>query len=108
MRTHIPTTDLKELFRNKYHTSEVIRSQIAEIKEKASSNVIKEPLKSCVVKFYGKVIDCSFEKTLKIVTKRLFLKGKLDNFRTIREDSLVEANITATLTEDESRSSIIR
>lgn len=102
MRTHIPTTDLKELFRNKYHTSEVIRSQIAEIKEKASSNVIKEPLKSFVVKFYGKVIDCSFEKTLKIVTKRLFLKGKLDNFRTIREDSLVEANITATLTEVES------
>lgn len=77
MRTHIPTTDLKELFRNKYHASEVIRSQIAEIKEIVSSNVIKEPLKSFVVKFYGYVIDCSFEKTLRSLLNVFFLRGNL-------------------------------
>jgi hypothetical protein len=77
MRTHIPTTDLKELFRNKYHTSEVIRSQIAEIKEIVSSNVINEPRKSFVVKFYGHVIDCSFEKKLRSLLNVFFLRGNL-------------------------------
>ncbi len=91
-----------ELLKKKYHTSEVVRAQIAEIKEKTRENVAKEPLKSFTVKFRGHVIDSSFEKTLRIVSTRLFSKGKIDALHTFKELSFVEANITATQTEVES------
>ncbi|MDN3511048.1 MAG: hypothetical protein NG784_07065 [Candidatus Jettenia sp.] len=93
---------LYELLKKKYHTSEIIRSQIAKIKERITEKVIREPVKSFTVKFKGRVIDSSFEKTLRIVSKRLFGKGKIDNLYTLREHDLVEANMTATVSEVES------
>lgn len=90
-----------ELLKKKYHTSEIIRAQIAEIKKDIEEKAGKEPLKPFTVKFKGRVIDCSFEKTLKIVSKRLFSKGRIDNLSTSREIGIVESNITATLTEVE-------
>src|SRR3990167_1087710 len=93
---------LYELLKKKYHTSEVVRAQIAGIKEKIREGVVKESLKSYTVKFRGRVIDNSFEKTLRIISKRLFNKGKIDNLHTFKEQGLVEANMTATLTEVES------
>jgi len=104
MRTQISTTKnyLYELLKKKYHTSEVVRAQIVEIKEKTRAKVVKEPLKSFVVRFKGQVIDNSFEKTLKIISKRLFIKGEIDSIVTFKEQALVEANMTATLTEVES------
>lgn len=103
MRTRISTSEnyFYELLKNKYHTSEVVRAQIADIKEKTKGAATRESLKSFNVKFGGQVIDCSFEKTIKIISKRLFNKGKLDSFHTFKEYGLVEANITATLTEVE-------
>src|SRR3989337_1356438 len=92
---------LYELLKKKYHTSEVVRAQIAGIKEKIREGVVKESLKSYTVRFRGQVIDSSFEKTLKIISKRLFNKGKVDSFHTFKEYGLVEANITATLIEVE-------
>ena len=53
---------LYELLKKKYHTSEVVRAQIAGIKEKIREGVVKENLKSFMVKFRGRVIDSSFEK----------------------------------------------
>ena len=93
---------LHELLKKKYHTSEVVRVQIAEIKDKTRDDVVKESLKSFTVKFRGRAIDSSFEKTLRIISKRLFNKGKIDNLHTFKERGFVEANITATLTEVES------
>ena len=93
---------LYELLKKKYHTSEVVRAQIAGIKEKTREDVVKESLKSYTVKFRGRVIDSSFEKTLRIISKRLFNKGKIDNLHTFKEQGFVEANMTATLTEVES------
>ncbi len=90
-----------ELLKKKYHTSEVVRAQIARIKEDIGEKGGRESLKSFTVKFKGRVIDSSFEKTLKIVSKRLFNKGKIDSLSTLREHGLVEAQITATLTEVE-------
>lgn len=103
MKNKTLTTEnyLHELLKKKYHTSEVIRSQIARIKDSIRERAGKEPLKPFTVKFKGRVIDCSFEKTLKIVSKRLFNKGRIDNLSTHREHDFVEANITATLTEVE-------
>ena len=79
-----------------------MRAQIAEIKENTRKDVVKESLKSYTVKFRGPVIDSSFEKTLRIISKRLFDKGKIDNLHTSKEHGLVEANMTATLTEVQS------
>src|SRR3990172_623564 len=93
---------LYELLKKKYHTSEVVRAQIAEIKAKKRDDMAKESLKSFIVKCKGMVIDNSFEKTLRIISKRLFNKGKIDNLHTFKEQGLVEANMTATLTEVES------
>jgi hypothetical protein len=103
MKTHISTAKnyLYDLLKKKYHTSEVIRAQIVEIKEKIRDKAIKEPLKSFIVRFEGQVIDTSFEKTLKIISKRLFIKGEIDNINTFKEQGLVEANMTATLPEVE-------
>lgn len=104
MINRVPTTEnyFYELLKKKYHTSEVIRAQIAEIIEKTKDRVAEEPLKSLTVKFRGQVIDSSFEKTLKIVSKRLFRKGNITGFHAFKEQGIVEANITATLTETES------
>ncbi len=104
MRNKTLTTEnyYHELLKKKYHTSEIIRTQIAKIKEDIQEKAGKEPLKPFIVKFKGQVIDCSFEKTLKIVSKRLFNKGRMDALSTYREQGYVEANITATLTEVES------
>ncbi len=88
-----------KLLKKKYNTSEIVRSQIAEIKSKVKEIVIKEPLRSFFVDFKGQVVDNSFEKTLEIVSKRLFHKGKIDSFNTIKKRGIVEANITATQTE---------
>lgn len=103
MKTEILTNEnyLYELLRKKYHTSEVVRSQIAEIKERIKEEVVQEPVKSFTVKFKGQVIDRSFEKTLRIVSKRLFSKGRVDSLYTLREYDLVEANMTATVSEVE-------
>ncbi len=103
MKNKTLTTEnyLHELLKKKYHTSEVIRSQIARIKDSIREKAGKEPLKPFTVRFKGRVIDCSFEKTLKIISKRLFIKGRMDNLSTHREHGFVEANITATLTEVE-------
>ncbi|MBM2835698.1 MAG: small soluble cyt c, partial [Candidatus Brocadiaceae bacterium] len=66
MKTIIPNDKnyLYELLKRKYHTSEVVRAQIAGIKEKTRGDVVKESLKSYTVKFRGQAIDSSFEKTL--------------------------------------------
>lgn len=103
MKAQISTSEnyLYELLKKKYHTSEVVRARIANVKEKMREVVTREPLRSFNVKFKGQVIDSSFEKTLKIISKRLFNKGKLNSFQTFKEHGLVEANITATLTEVE-------
>src|SRR3989304_1662922 len=93
---------LYELLKKKYHTSEVVRAQIAGIKEKIREGVVKEPLKSYTLRFRGRVIDSSFDKTLRIIFKPLFNKGKIDNLHAFKEQGFVEANITATLTEVES------
>ncbi len=91
-----------DLLKKKYHTSEIIRAQIIETQGKTREQVVKEPLKSFVVRFKGQVIESSFEKTLKIISKRLFIKGEIDGINTFKEQGLVEANMTATLTEVES------
>lgn len=101
METLTKENYLYELLKKKYHTSEIIRSQIAKIKEKITEKVVQEPVKSFAVKFKGRVIDSSFEKTLRIVSKRLFGKGKIDSLYTLREHDLVEANMTATVSEVE-------
>ncbi len=90
-----------KLLEKKFHSSDIVRSQIAEIKERVKKTVIEEPLKSLFVSFKGVVIGNSFEKTLKIITKHLFHKGKIDSYKTIEESGVVDANITATQTEVE-------
>ncbi|MHC4308040.1 MAG: hypothetical protein ACYSR7_05395, partial [Planctomycetota bacterium] len=67
-----------KLLEKKFHSSDIVRSQIAEIKERVKKTVIEEPLKSLAVSFKGEVVGNSFEKTLKIITKHLFRKGKID------------------------------
>ena len=95
------TNHYYKLLEKKFHSSDIVRSQIAEIKERVKSTVIEEPLKFLSVSFKGEVIGTSFEKTLKIISKHFFRKGKIDNYRTVEEDGVVEANITATETEVE-------
>lgn len=104
MKTQTSTAKnyLYDLLKKKYHTSEVIRAQIYEIQEKIREKVVKEPLKSFSVRFKGQVIDTSFEKTLKIISKRLFIKGEIDTINTFKEQRIVDANVTATLSEVES------
>ncbi|MBI2472224.1 MAG: hypothetical protein HYV59_13465 [Planctomycetes bacterium] len=104
MKTLISTDKnyLYELLKKKYHTSEIVRAQIAEVKEKTREDVVKESLKSFTVKFRGRVIDNSFEKTLRIISKRLFNKGRVDSLHTFKEFGFVEANMSATPTEVES------
>ncbi|MDE2216728.1 MAG: hypothetical protein KGJ87_06165 [Planctomycetota bacterium] len=104
MKTQISTTGnyFYELLKKRYHTSEVVRAQIAEIAEKTRVAVVKEPLRSFTVRFKGQVIDSSFEKTLKIISKRLFTKGRVESILTHKEHNLVEANTIATVTEVES------
>lgn len=93
---------LYDLLKKKYHTSEVVRTQLVEMKEKIRETVAKEPRKSFVVRFKGEVMNTSFEKTLKIVSKRLFIRGEINSINTLKEQGLVEATITATLPEVES------
>lgn len=93
---------LYDLLKKKYHTSEVVRTQLVEMKEKIREMVAKEPRKSFVVRFKGEVMNTSFEKTLKIVSKRLFIRGEINSINTLKEQGLVEATITATLSEVES------
>lgn len=104
MKTQISATGnyFYELLKKRYHTSEIVRAQIAEIAEKTRGSVVKEPLRSFTVRFKGQVIDSSFEKTLKIISKRLFTKGRVESILTHKEHNLVEANIIATVTEVES------
>lgn len=64
--------------------------------------MVKEPLRSFTVRFKGQVIDSSFEKTLKIISKRLFTKGRVESILTHKEHNLVETNIIATVIEVES------
>ena len=90
-----------ELLRKKFYTSEAVRSQIAATKKKIEDIVIKEPVKMVTVTFSGKVVKTSFEKTLKIVSKHLFVKGKITSYNTIKERGVVEANFAATQTEVE-------
>lgn len=90
-----------ELFRKKYHTSEIVRSQIAAIKEKIRNRVMAEPLKMFSVTFTGQVVKTSFEKTLKIISRHLFLKGKIKDYNTVKESGFVEAHFAATQTEVE-------
>ncbi len=97
------TPDTKNLYvkllEKKFHSSENIRSQISEIKERINDSVMKEPLKSFSVNFQGEVVGNSFEKTLKIISKHLFHKGKIDSYKTIKKQGVVEANITSTQAE---------
>ncbi len=90
-----------KLLEKKFHSSDIVRSQIAEIKERVKKTVIEEPLRSLFVSFKGEVVGNSFEKTLKIITKHLFHKGKIDSYKTVKERDVVEASITATQTEVE-------
>ncbi|MHC4307120.1 MAG: hypothetical protein ACYSR7_00645 [Planctomycetota bacterium] len=90
-----------KLLEKKFHSSDIVRSQIAEIKERVKKTVIEEPLKSLAVSFKGEVVGNSFEKTLKIISKHLFRKGKIDSYKTDKEHGVVEAYITATQTEVE-------
>ncbi|GAX60976.1 indolepyruvate ferredoxin oxidoreductase, alpha and beta subunits [Candidatus Scalindua japonica] len=90
-----------KLLEKKFHSSDIVRSQIAEIKERVKKTVIEEPLKSLAVSFNGEVVGNSFEKTLKIITKHLFRKGKIDCYKTDKERGVVDAYITATETEVE-------
>ncbi len=100
-KTSDNTNHYYKLLEKKFHSSDIVRSQIAEIKERVKETVIEEPLKSLLVSFKGEVIGTSFEKTLKIISKHFFRKGKIDNYRTVEESGVVEANITATQTEVE-------
>jgi hypothetical protein len=102
-KTNISTTEnyFYKLLKKKYHTSEVVRDQVVRIKERIKENVIKEPTKSFTVKFQGRVIDSSFEKTLKIISKRLFSKGRINDLYSFKEQELVELDITSTLAEIE-------
>ena len=95
------TNHYYKLLEKKFHSSDTVRSQIAEIKGKVKDTVIEEPLKSLFVTFKGEVIGTTFEKTLKIISKHFFRKGKIDNYRTDEDNGVVEANITATQTEVE-------
>lgn len=88
-----------KLLTKKFRTSEIVRSQIAAIKEKMKKDVVKEPLKLFSVNFKGQVIENSFEQTLKIISKRLFHKGKIDRYKTIKERGMVVAHFTAAQTE---------
>ncbi len=90
-----------KLLEKKFHSSDIVRTQIAEIKERVKKTVIEESLKSLAVSFEGDVIENSFEKTLKIISKHLFRKGKLDSYKTDKERGVVDAYITATQTEVE-------
>lgn len=100
-KTHDANNHYYKLLEKKFHSSDIVRSQIAEIKERVKNTVIQEPLKSLSVSFKGEVVGNSFEKTLKIITKHLFHKGKIDSYKTVKENGVVEANITATQTEVE-------
>ena len=103
MKTQISSTNyLYDLLIKKQHTSEIIRAQIITIKEETKEKVVKEPLKAFVVRFKGQVIDTSFEKTLKIISKHLFVKSNIDTINTFKEQGYVEATMTATQTETES------
>lgn len=104
MKTQISPANnyLYELLKKKYHTSEIVRAQIDEVKERIKGKVATEPLKAFSVTFHGQVIDTSFEKTLKIISKRLFYNGEIDTIITVKEKDLVEATITATPSEIES------
>ena len=93
---------LYELLKKRYHTSDVVRLQIARRKEDLQSRVYKESLKSFTVKMSGKVINCSFEKTLKIISKNLFIKGRVATISALQGQEIVEVNMTATLPEVES------
>ena len=88
-----------KLLEKKFHSSENIRSQITEIKKRVKDLVMEESLKSFSVNFQGEVVGNSFEKTLKIVSKHLFHKGKIDSYKTVKKQSIVEANFTVTQTE---------
>ncbi|MCF6149250.1 MAG: acylphosphatase [Candidatus Kuenenia sp.] len=100
-KTTITENYFYNLLKRNYHTSEIIRTQIAEIKEKTQSIIQREPLKGFTVKFQGQVVGYSFEKTLKIIAKRLFSKGKVNNIKTLKEQNSVEVDIMATQTEVE-------
>ncbi|MEK7296474.1 MAG: hypothetical protein AAB069_01115, partial [Planctomycetota bacterium] len=70
-------------------------------KEELQNRVLKESQKSFVVKMFGQVTNCSFEKTLKIVSKNLFIKGRITAIFAPDDHEIVEADITATLSEVE-------
>ena len=78
-----------KLLEKKFHSSDIVRSQIAEIKERVKKTVIEEPLKSLSVSFKGEVVGNSFEKTLKIISKHVFHKGKIDSYKTVKENGVV-------------------
>lgn len=103
MKTQISFANnyLYELLKKKYHTSEAVRTHIDGIKEQIKEKVAREPLKSFNVKFKGEVIDTSFEKTLRIISKRLFLNGEINTILTLKEQGIVETTMTATRTEIE-------
>ena len=65
-----------KLLEKKFHSSDIVRSQIAEIKERVKKTVIEEPLKSLSVSFKGQVVGNSFEKTLKIISKHVFMENQ--------------------------------
>ncbi|MBF8275984.1 MAG: small soluble cyt c [Candidatus Brocadiaceae bacterium] len=92
---------LYELLKKKYHTSEGVRLQIVKRKEELQKRVPKESLKSFTVNMSGSVTNCSFEKTLKIVSKNLFIKGRITAIFAPDDHEIVEADITATLSEVE-------
>ena len=91
-----------ELLKKKYHTSEVVRLQIAKKREVLQNRVLKESQKSFTVKMFGQVTNCSFEKTLKIVSKNLFIKGRITAIFALHDQEIVVADIMATLSEVES------
>lgn len=103
MKTQISLANnyLYELLKKKYHTSEAVRAHIDGVKEQIKEKVAREPLKSFNVKFKGEVIDTSFEKTLRIISKRLFLNGEINTILTLKEQGIVETTMTATRTEIE-------
>src|SRR4030067_434138 len=91
-----------ELLKKRYHTSEVVRLQITKRKEGLQSRVLKESLKSFTLRMSGKVTNCSFEKTLKLVSKNLFIKGRLTTISASVDCDTIEVNVMATLVEVES------
>ncbi|MDR4507536.1 MAG: hypothetical protein MRJ65_04750 [Candidatus Brocadiaceae bacterium] len=103
MNPTIPTNEnyFYTLLKKKYHTSDMVRNQIAEMRENIREKVVKEPLKSFTIKLRGQVIDNSFEKTFKLISKHFFNKGRVNKLQTFKEDGYVEAEISATLTETE-------